>query len=220
MRKATRIVTASLGLLAGFGGPEHGYFEIQRGHIKPNSLIIASMGPPCVPEEIWNACEPAMTIVPSFLVTGILAILVGIFTMVWSAVFINRKRSGVVLYLLSVLLLLVGGGLFPPFIGFIGGLSALSIHKPFAKAPQNAGKTIINILAVLWPWPLVAFFTWIFGQFIVGHYFNDFLLNSGFLIPALILGLMTLSLLSAYAYDMLTHQNNEYKCKIGNSRAY
>jgi hypothetical protein len=220
MRKATRIVAAALGLLAGFGGPEHGYFEIQQGHIKPDSLIISSMGPPCIPEEIWNACEPAMTIIPSYLITGILATLVGIITMVWSAAFINRKRGGMILILLSVLLLLVGGGLFPPLIGIIGGLTAHSIHRPFRSVSQNAGKTVVNILAALWPWSLVAFFIWIFGQFIVGYYYNDFLINSGFLIPGLILGLIALSLLSASAYDKSIHHKNLNNKTTGDSRAH
>ena len=45
MRKAVRVVAASLGFLAGFGGPEHGIFEIMQGHVKPEGLMIAAMGP-------------------------------------------------------------------------------------------------------------------------------------------------------------------------------
>ena len=40
------------------------------------------MGPPCVPEATWHACEPAMTVVPNFLVSGILAMALGLFTVV------------------------------------------------------------------------------------------------------------------------------------------
>jgi hypothetical protein len=77
MRKATRLVAAALGVFAGFGGPEHGIFEMLQGHVKPEGLMIASMGPPCDPEKVWNLCKPAMTVVPSFLFTGILATLAG-----------------------------------------------------------------------------------------------------------------------------------------------
>ncbi len=45
MRKATRIVASSLGIFAGFGGPEHGVFEIMRGNVRPEGVMIASMGP-------------------------------------------------------------------------------------------------------------------------------------------------------------------------------
>ncbi|MGC9399920.1 MAG: hypothetical protein ACP5HM_12390 [Anaerolineae bacterium] len=59
----------------------------------------------------------------------------------------------------------------------------------------------IRLLASLWPWSLVLFFTWLLGQFVIGHFFNDFLMRTGFLAPFLILGLMILSILSAIAYD-------------------
>jgi len=137
MRKATRIVAVSLGVFAGIGGPEHGYFEILQGHVRPDSLMVAAMGPPCEPEKVWNLCEPAMTVVPSFLVTGILATLLGIITMIWAAVFVHRKNGGLVLILLSVALLLGGGGLFPPLIGIVGGVVATRINAPLNRQPER-----------------------------------------------------------------------------------
>ena len=201
MRKATRIVAASLGVFAGIGGPEHGYFEILQGHVRPDSLMIAAMGPPCEPDKVWNLCEPAMTVVPSFLVTGILATLLGIITMIWAAVFVHRKNGGLVLILLSVALLLGGGGLFPPLIGIVGGVVATRINAPLNRQPERRSGRVPRFFARLWPWPLVAFFTWLFGQFIVGYFFSEFLLKSGFLIPLLILGLMTLAIVSGFAHD-------------------
>ncbi|NIS82910.1 MAG: hypothetical protein GTO14_22525 [Anaerolineales bacterium] len=73
--------------------------------------MIASMGSPCVPEEIWHACEPAMTVIPNFLVTGILAVSLGLVTVVWAAAFVQRQWGGAILALLSFRLLLFGGGL-------------------------------------------------------------------------------------------------------------
>lgn len=198
MRKATRIVASAFGAFAGFGGPEHGYFEILQGHARPDTLVIAAMGPPCDPEKVWNLCEPAMTVVPSFLVTGILATVLGVVTMVWAAAFVHKKGGGIVLILLSIALLLVGGGLFPPVIGVIAGLIGTRINAPLAR---KAG-SVSGFLARLWPWSLVAFFAWAFGQFLVGHYFNESLQKSGFLSPLLIVGLYVLSILSAYASDV------------------
>jgi hypothetical protein len=43
----------------------------------PQGRLINSMGPPCQPETVWHACEPAITILPSFLITGILAVVIG-----------------------------------------------------------------------------------------------------------------------------------------------
>jgi hypothetical protein len=198
MRKATRVVASLFGLFAGFGGPEHGYFEILQGNVRPEGLMIASMGPPCDPETVWNLCEPAMTVVPSFLITGILATVVGVITMIWSAAFIHRKHGGLVLMLLSIALLLVGGGLFPPVIGFVAGVVATRINVPVTRQPGR----VLSFLARWWPWPLVAFFVWAFGQFVVGYFFNDLLMQSSFLVPLLIVGLLVLSIFTGHAYDV------------------
>jgi len=197
VRKATRVVASMFGIFAGFGGPEHGYFEILQGNVRPESLMIASMGPPCDPETVWNLCEPAMTVVPSFLITGILATVIGVFTMIWSAAFVQRKHGGLVLMLLSVALLLVGGGLFPPVIGLIAGVVATRINAPLTRRPGR----VLGFLAKVWPWPLVAFFVWVFGQFLVGYLFNEFLMQTGFLSPLLIVGLLVLSIFTGYAHD-------------------
>jgi hypothetical protein len=51
MREAARIVASLLGVFAGIGGPEHGIFEIMRGNVRPETIVFASMGLPCQPEE-------------------------------------------------------------------------------------------------------------------------------------------------------------------------
>ena len=58
-----------------------------------------------------------MTLVVNFFVTGVLAIIVGLMVILWSAAFVQRKNGGVVLILFSVALLLVGGGLAPIPLG-------------------------------------------------------------------------------------------------------
>lgn len=57
--------------------------------------------------------EPAMTVVPNLLVTGVFAILVSLVFIGWATVFVQRERGGPILILLSVLMLLVGGGFGP-----------------------------------------------------------------------------------------------------------
>ena len=113
-----------LGVFAGFGGPEHGYFQIQQGHVEPDGLLISSIGPPCDPEDVWHLCEPAMTVIPSFLITGIVAATLGLITMIWSLFFLHERRGALVLALLCVALLLGGGGLVPPLIGLAGAAMA------------------------------------------------------------------------------------------------
>lgn len=102
---------------------------------------------------------------------------------------------------LSIALLLVGGGLFPPVIGIVGGVVAMFIHASPRRGPGREPGPVSRFFAVLWPWPVIAFFTWLFGQFVIGYFFNDFLRESRFLIPLLILGLMALSIVSGFARD-------------------
>lgn len=202
MRRATRIVASLFGVLAGFGGIEHGYFEMLQGHVKPSSIMIASMGPPCQADQVWHACEPAMTVIPSFFVTGILAIIFGLITMIWAAAFVQRKNGGVVLLLLSIALLLFGGGIFPPLIGIIGGVVGTRINTPLRWWRARLAGKPLRFLARLWPWPLVLFFLGLFGQWVIGYFSNEWLQQNGLVFLLIVLGLMPLAVVTAFAYDV------------------
>ena len=206
MRKGTKTVATWFGIAAGIAGIEHGYFEILQGNTNPESLMIASIGHPCVPEEVWNACEPAMTVIPNFLLTGILAVVIGLLVLVWSAAFIERKNGGVVLILLSVALLLFGGGLFPPLIGIVGGVAGMKINKPVGGRQSNGP---VQGVAKLWPWPLVIFLVWIIGQWPAGYFFNAFMQKAMYFGLFLIFVTLPLSVYTAYAYDVQTSPEGE-----------
>jgi hypothetical protein len=179
---------------------EHGYFEILQGNIRPESLyFFPSMGAPCVPEKVWNACEPAMTVLPSFLAAGILTVILGLVILIWSAAFIQRKRGGVVLIGLSVLLILFGGGFFPPLFGVIGGAVGLWINRPLHG--KRTGR-ILRFVATIWPWPLVIFMAWALGQFLVGYFFNDFLKSMMGPLLLVVLAMLPLTVYCGYARDV------------------
>jgi hypothetical protein len=96
--------------------------------------------------------EPAMTLIPNLLISGVLTILMSLAVVVWAAVFVGRRRGGVILILLSLLMLLVGGGFAPPLIGIIAGVAGLGIH---ARAPnwyKHLPSGLQNLLAAVWPW--------------------------------------------------------------------
>ena len=206
MRKATKTVATWFGVAAGIAGIEHGYFEILQGNIKRESLMISSIGPPCIPEEVWNACEPAMTVIPNFLITGILAAIIGLLILIWSAAFVQHKYGGSILILLSVALLLFGGGLFPPLIGIVGGVAGMKINKRLIG--EKSGK-IRRFAAKLWPWPLVVFMSWIIGQWPAGYFFNDFMQTAMYFGLLLIFIMLPLSVYTAYSYDFQTALKGE-----------
>jgi hypothetical protein len=120
----TRVAASALGIFAGLGGASHGPGEMLQGNVAPNSLVVEAW-----PELTALQGEPAMTIIPSFLVSGILTVIVGVLVAVWAAKFVHRKNGGLVLILLSIILLLVGGGLFPPVFGVAAGLVGTRIKS-------------------------------------------------------------------------------------------
>ena len=120
----TRVAASALGIFSGLGGASHGPGEILQGNIAPNGLVIEAW-----PELATLAGEPAMTIIPSFLVTGILTVIFGLIVAVWAAKFVHRKNGGLVLILLSIIMLLVGGGLFPPVFGVAAGIIGTRIKS-------------------------------------------------------------------------------------------
>ena len=198
MRKATRIAASSFGFLAGITGLEHGAFEILQGNVPPASWMFPSMGTPCVPEKVWHACEPAMTLLPNLLLAGILTVLLGLLIMLWSATFVQRRNGGGLLILLSVILLLVGGGFFPPLIGIVGGVAGTRINKPLSGKPAGS---LLRFSAKVWPWPLITFVVWVLGQYPVGYFFNDFLKSVMGFALLLIVVLLPLSVYTGYAHD-------------------
>lgn len=127
-----RAAASTIGVIAGLGGASHGPGEILQGNIVPSGIMI----------EAWPGLtslggEPAMTIVPSFLVTGVLAIIFGLIVAVWAAAFVQRKNGGLVLILLSIIMLLVGGGVFPPGFGVIAGMIGTRIKQSLAPAQME-----------------------------------------------------------------------------------
>ena len=201
MNKAVRLTASLLGISAGIAGFEHGYFEVLQGRARPEDLFIFSMGPPCQPDLIWSSCEPALTIIPDFFVTGILAIIFGILTVVWSVFFVQRKHGGLILILLSIALLLFGGGLVPPIIGAIAGLAGTRINKPLTWWRDHAGSLFSRLLDKFYPWALIAYLVMVLGQWFVGYFFNDFLMSVMSINVLLFMSFLVLAVFSSFAHD-------------------
>ncbi len=200
MRKATKTVAMWFGVTAGLAALEHGYFEILQGNVRPTGVMFPSWGADiCDPTRAWHACEPAMSILPNFLVIGILTVLLSLAIIIWSGWFIQRKPGGLVLILLAIALLLAGGGIFPPVIALVGGFAGTQIHRPLNDKPDS----LIRFMATLWPWALIIYLVWTFGQFPFGYFFNDILKSIIGLGLLIILGSLVLSVYSAYAHDVV-----------------
>jgi hypothetical protein len=203
MKNASRIAASALGIYAGLLGAVHGCFEILQGNTTPGGLMISAIGPPCQPELATHACFPALTLIPNFLITGIVALVAGLVAALWAGAFVQRKRGGVTLMLLSLLMLLVGGGFVALFIGLMAGFAGTQINRSSppqrARRFENAGRFFTR----LWPWTLVAYFVWVFpAQWLLGRFFSAFLLDASLLLFFCFdLGLPLLAVFSGLAYD-------------------
>ena len=112
MHNATRTIAATIGVICGLSGLEHGFFEILQGNVAPEIHNIS--GRPMIyaigdANRFWPyGFEYAYTIVPNYLVTGILAMIASLLVIVCSARYMQTKPGWLLFLLLSVLQYLTG----------------------------------------------------------------------------------------------------------------
>jgi hypothetical protein len=119
-----RSMLTFVGVIMGLGGATHGPGEILQGNVVPSGVYIQAW-----PTLTQLGGEPAMTLIPNFLVTGVLAIILGFAVAVWVAKYLHGKNGGFVLVALSLVMLLVGGGIVPPLIEVAIGLISIWINR-------------------------------------------------------------------------------------------
>jgi hypothetical protein len=213
VRNATRVTASTFGTVAGVAGIEHGIGEVLQGNVAPDGMMILSW-PGSELFEILTG-EPAMTIVPDLLATGILAILVSLIFLVWATMYVRRKNGGLVLILLSIVMLLVGGGFGPPILGVIVGVAATRINAPLTwwRAHLSIGSR--RFLAKVWPWCLVAgVIAWLLvlpGTILLDLFFG--VDDPNLVVPFLTLsafGLLLLTVFAGFAHDV-QRQIGEHK---------
>lgn len=204
MTTATRVTVSTFGALAGLAGIEHGIGETLQGNVAPGGLVIVSWPDSSLFRILGG--EPAMTIVPNLLVTGVLAILVSLIFLVWATMFVQRKHGGLVLMLLSIVMLLVGGGFGPPLLGLIVGVAATRITAPLAWWQAHLSRRARRVLSAVWPWLFAAgLFAWLLlmpGTMLLDYFIG--VSNPELVIPVLAFsafGLLLVVVLTGLAYD-------------------
>jgi hypothetical protein len=147
---ASRLTASTFGALAGVGGIIHGVGEVLQGSVPPEGIFFPSWTTGPIAERMGG--DPGMSILPNLLFTGMLAILISCLVIAWSLRFVHRKRSGLVLILLSIGMLLFGGGVGPPIIGVLAGIAATAINSPLTWWRRNLPTFLTRFLAGLFPW--------------------------------------------------------------------
>jgi hypothetical protein len=154
MNRATRIIAATIGVLLGIAGFEHGFFEVLQGNTPTDGLIIQAIGEA---QQMWYyGTEEAFTLVPNFLITGILAMTISLAIIVWSVGFLHTKHGATVFGLLFVLLFFFGGGIAAQVvIAPPTWAAATRINKPLTWWRKRLPENVRRLLARLWPYTLI-----------------------------------------------------------------
>jgi hypothetical protein len=162
----SRTVSSILGVYGGFLGFEHGIGEILQGNLSVPTIRINAFGSAGLPFPFGH--EPAMTLLPTFLLTGIVAALIALLIIIWSAFFTSKKLAPLMLLLLTILLLFVGGGYGPIpilILAVIAGFFARSQFGIWRKLPL----ILCRFLALSWKWFVAMIFIIVLASILWGH---------------------------------------------------
>lgn len=150
----TRITATVIGVFFGLlSGVNHGLFEILQGNRPTESLVINAIGEA---QRFWpEGTEPAFTLIPNYLVTGIVSILVGIAIIIWSLRFLSGKHGSIVYLGLFILSFLVGGGMGQAFFFIPAWAFSTRIGKPLTWWRKVLPQKSWPFLSKAWPVCLV-----------------------------------------------------------------
>jgi hypothetical protein len=138
-----------MGAIFGVSAFFHGFFEVQQGNRPTGGLFIEAIGEA---QRMWpHGNEPAFTLIPNFLVTGIVTMLLGLGIVLWSLGFVHKRHGAVVLMGLLIASLLTGGGVaqiifFPWF-----WLVAARIRGTLPWWRKVLSSRALVLLSRLWP---------------------------------------------------------------------
>lgn len=150
---ATCIIAATIGVIFGLSGVNHGLFEFLQGNKSTPGLVIHAIGEA---QRFWElGTEDAFTIVPNFLITGILSMLIGLVIIIWSLRYMGSKHGSTVFLLMFILLFLVGGGIGQIAFFIPAWAFATRIHKPLEWWRKILPQRMLPLLSALWPFTLL-----------------------------------------------------------------
>jgi len=146
---ATHVIATAIGVFFGlFSGINHGFFELLQGNKPTDGLVIDAIGEA---QRFWSlGGEPAFTLIPNFMLTGIASMVVGLAIVIWSIWYLPRKHGRTVFLGLFILSFLVGGGIgqiafFVPAWAF-----ATRMGKPLTWWRKVLPRNSWPILSKLW----------------------------------------------------------------------
>ncbi len=146
---ATRIIVTTIGVIFGFSGFNHGFFEFLQGNKPTSGLVIQAIGEG---QQFWTeGTEEAFTIIPNFLISGLLAMGIGLVIIIWSLWFIETRHGRSVFLGLFSLLFLVGGGIGQLAFFIPAWAFSTRMNKPLIWWKKVLPQNMWPFLSRLWP---------------------------------------------------------------------
>ena len=213
--QATRVIATTVGVFFGlFSSINHGFFEILQGNKPTNGFLINAIGEA---QRFWpEGTEPAFTLIPNYLLTGIAAILVGITIIIWSLWFLPTKHGRTVFLGLFTLSFLVGGGIGQVFFFIPAWAFATRLGKPMTWWRKVLPRGYWLFLSRLWIFTLVlATIAMLVGlEMAIFGYFpgiNDLEtltnINMSFVFSSVIL--FIISFIAGFGHELLRQERNQ-----------
>lgn len=146
---ATRVIATTIGVFFGsFSGVNHGFFEFLQGNTPTNGLVIEAIGEA---QRFWPlGTEPAFTIIPNFMITGLASMIVGLTIAIWSIWFLPTKHGRTVFLGLFILSFLVGGGIGQAFFFIPAWAFAMRMDKPLTWWSKVLPRSAWPFLSKIW----------------------------------------------------------------------
>lgn len=210
----TRIIATTVGVFFGlFSSINHGIFEILQGNKATNGLLINAIGEA---QRFWpEGTEPAFTLIPNFMITGIAAVLVGVAIIIWSIWFLPTKHGHKVYLGLFILSFLVGGGIGQTFFFIPAWAFSTRMGKSLTWWRKTLPRSSWPYLAWLWKITLalavilmligleMAIFGYFPGELAVEELMN---VNMLFVFGSVIL--FILSFIAGFGQELLSQEEN------------
>jgi hypothetical protein len=207
--RATRSIACTLGVLVGIGSIDHGLLECLQGFRSTPGLIVNALGSG-YRWTVWKqGGEGAFTLIPNFLVTGVIAALLGLVIIIWSVRFMSSPHGPSLFLSLGVASFLTGGGVAQIVLITLAWAVATRIGASLEFWRRLIPPTARPQLGRLWPWTLgvatalfiLALEIAVFG-YVPGVSGQTLILHICWSILAVALALYLISIVSGFAHDI------------------
>jgi hypothetical protein len=209
---ATRSIACTLGVLVGIGSVDHGLLECLQGFRPTHGLIVNALGSG-YRWTVWKqGGEGEFTLIPNFLVTGVIATMLGLLMIVWSIRFIRSPYGPTVLLSLGIASFLTGGGVAQIVLFTVAWAVATRIGASLSFWRWLLPPVARPLLGRLWPWTLgtatvlfiLALEIAVFG-YVPGVSDQTPILHICWTILSVALALYLISIGSGFAHDIDSH---------------